>query len=148
MKDWTIRRRIWASFAVILALMMVMATVAYTRLARIEQLTTGIETEILPRLNVSNQIMVERMANYSLTQEYELEPDVSMAKFTKALKEFNDKVYHSPQDEMQPDWDFSGFVVLARFTLDVARDVANADRLPTWNPGDEFHGAREKRGVK
>ena len=78
MKDWTIRRRIWASFAVILALMMVMATVAYTRLARIEQLTTGIETEILPRLNVSNQIMVERMANYSLTQEYVLETDVSI----------------------------------------------------------------------
>jgi methyl-accepting chemotaxis protein WspA len=77
MKDWTIRRRIWASFAVILALMTVTATIAYTRLARIEQLTNGIETDILPRLNSSNQIMVERMANYSLTQEYVLETDVS-----------------------------------------------------------------------
>ena len=67
---------------------------------------------------------------------------------SKALKEFNDKAYHSPQDEMKPDWDFSGFVVLARFALDVARDVANADRLPTWNPGDEFRTAREKHGVK
>jgi Zn-dependent M28 family amino/carboxypeptidase len=67
---------------------------------------------------------------------------------SKALKEFNDKAYHSPQDEMKPDWDFSGFIVLARFTLDVARDVANADRLPTWNPGDEFRPAREKHGVK
>ena len=38
--------------------------------------------------------------------------------------------------------------VLARFALDVARDVANADRLPTWNPGDEFRPAREKSGVK
>jgi hypothetical protein len=66
----------------------------------------------------------------------------------KALKEFNDKVYHTPQDEMKPDWDFSGFVVLARFTLDVARAVANADRLPTWNTGDEFRPAREKQGVK
>ena len=65
-----------------------------------------------------------------------------------AMKEFNDKIYHSPQDEMKPDWDFSGFVVLARFALDVARDVANADRLPTWNPGDEFRPAREKQGVK
>jgi len=67
---------------------------------------------------------------------------------SKAYKEFNDTVYHSPQDEMKPDWDFSGFVVLARFTLDVARDVANADRLPTWNPGDEFRPARDKQGVK
>jgi Zn-dependent M28 family amino/carboxypeptidase len=66
----------------------------------------------------------------------------------KAYKEFNDKAYHSPQDELKPDWDFSGFVVLGRFTLDVARAVANADRLPTWNPGDEFRPAREKQGVK
>src|SRR5262249_7387371 len=64
---------------------------------------------------------------------------------SKAFKDFNDKVYHSPQDEMKPDWDFSGFVVLARFTLDVARAVANADRLPTWNPGDEFRPARDKQ---
>jgi Zn-dependent M28 family amino/carboxypeptidase len=66
----------------------------------------------------------------------------------RAYKEFNDKAYHSPQDEMKPDWDFSGFVVLARFTLDVAREVANADRLPTWNSGDEFRKAREKHGVQ
>lgn len=66
----------------------------------------------------------------------------------KALQEFNDQVYHSPQDELKPEWDFSGFVVLARFTLDVARAVANADRLPTWNPGDEFRPAREKSGVE
>jgi len=66
----------------------------------------------------------------------------------KAHNDFNDKAYHSPQDEMKPEWDFSGFVVLARFTLDLARDVANADRLPTWNPGDEFRPAREKSGVK
>ncbi|HEV3028212.1 MAG TPA: M20/M25/M40 family metallo-hydrolase, partial [Planctomycetota bacterium] len=66
----------------------------------------------------------------------------------KAMQEFNDKAYHSPQDEFKPEWDFSGFVVLARFALDVARDVANADRLPTWNPGDEFRPARDKLGLK
>ena len=61
----------------------------------------------------------------------------------KAMQEFNDKAYHSPQDEMHADWDFSGFAVLGGFALDVARDVANADRLPTWNPGDEFRPARK-----
>ncbi len=66
----------------------------------------------------------------------------------KALKEFNDKAYHSPQDEVQPDWDYTGFVVLAGFALDVARDAADADKLPTWNKGDEFLPAREKSGVK
>jgi Zn-dependent M28 family amino/carboxypeptidase len=67
---------------------------------------------------------------------------------SKAIQEFNDKAYHTPQDEMRADWDFSGFVVLARFALDVARAVANAEGLPTWNRGDEFRPAREKQGVK
>ena len=49
---------------------------------------------------------------------------------------------------MQADWDFAGFAVLAGFALDVARAAADADRLPTWNPGDEFRPAREKTGVK
>lgn len=66
----------------------------------------------------------------------------------KALQEFNDRAYHSPQDEMKPDWDFAGFVVLGQFALDVAREVADADRLPTWNPGDEFRAAREKSSMK
>jgi Zn-dependent M28 family amino/carboxypeptidase len=66
----------------------------------------------------------------------------------KAAQEFNDKAYHSPQDEFREDWDFSGFVVLGGFALDIARDAANADHLPTWNPGDEFRPAREKSGVK
>lgn len=66
----------------------------------------------------------------------------------RAMQAFNDTAYHTPQDEMRPDWDFSGFPVLARFAMDVARDVANAERLPTWNAGDEFRPAREKSGVK
>lgn len=67
---------------------------------------------------------------------------------TQAKQEFNDKAYHSPQDEPRPEWDYTGFAVLARFAIDVARDAANADGLPTWNPGDEFRPAREKSGVK
>ena len=65
-----------------------------------------------------------------------------------ALKEFNEKAYHSPQDEVKKDWDFAGFPVLGRFALDVARAVADAEGLPTWKPGDEFRPAREKSGVK
>jgi Zn-dependent M28 family amino/carboxypeptidase len=66
----------------------------------------------------------------------------------QAMQEFNDKVYHTPQDEFRPEWDFSGFEVLGRFALGVAREVADADRLPTWNPGDEFRPARERSGVR
>ena len=63
----------------------------------------------------------------------------------RALQEFNDKAYHSPQDEVQPDWDFAGFVVLAGFALDIARTVADADHLPAWNQDSEFHPDRAKR---
>jgi Zn-dependent M28 family amino/carboxypeptidase len=66
----------------------------------------------------------------------------------QAIQDFNDKRYHSPQDEVQPEWDYSGLVVLATFALDVARDVANADRLPSWNVGDEFHPAHKKGSSK
>src|SRR5262249_23706439 len=66
----------------------------------------------------------------------------------KKAQEVNDKVYHSPQDEVQPDWDLSRFLVLARFAIDLGGNVANAEKLPTGNPGDEFRPAREKSGVK
>jgi methyl-accepting chemotaxis protein WspA len=78
MKNLTIRRRIVASFAVILALMMVMAAVAYNRLVRIEQLTSTIELDTLPGLDYSQLIVVDRMANYSLTQQYVLQTDMAM----------------------------------------------------------------------
>jgi methyl-accepting chemotaxis protein WspA len=77
MKILTIRWRIVASFAVILALMMAMAGVAYTRLVRIEQLRSSIELDMLPGLDYSHLIVVDRMANYSLTQQYVLEADLA-----------------------------------------------------------------------
>jgi methyl-accepting chemotaxis protein WspA len=76
MKNLTIRLRIMASFAVILALMMVMSAVAYTRLVRIEQLTSSIELDTLPALDYTHLIVVDGIANYSLTQEYVLQNEL------------------------------------------------------------------------
>jgi methyl-accepting chemotaxis protein WspA len=84
MKSLTIRTRIVVSFAVVLALMAVMATFAYTRLQRIHQLTTLIEADILPGLASTDQILVERIANYSLTQEYVLQTDPAIKQRLKA----------------------------------------------------------------
>jgi methyl-accepting chemotaxis protein WspA len=78
MKNWTLRARIAVSFAVILALMMVMAAVAYSRLIRIEQLTSSMEEDILPGLKYSNQIVVDRIANYSLTEQFALHSDAAI----------------------------------------------------------------------
>jgi len=49
------------------------------------------------------------------------------------------------QTELKPEWDFSGFVVLAQFAFDIGLEVANNDQFTTWNTGDEFRPARDKQ---
>lgn len=62
----------------------------------------------------------------------------------KSRQGFNDRIYHSPQDEVQPDWDYTCLTVVGGFALEVALAVANADNLPTWLPDDEFRPARDR----
>lgn len=69
MRNWTIRQRILVSFAVILALMVVMGGVAYTRLALIEQKATTIQQDAIPGLDYSAQLMTALVTGFSLTQE-------------------------------------------------------------------------------
>jgi Zn-dependent M28 family amino/carboxypeptidase len=71
------------------------------------------------------------------------------ADFSKRLFEnFNTKIYHTPNDKYQEEWDFAGFPILIRFALEAAVEVANAPALPNWLPGDEFRAARQKSGVR
>jgi methyl-accepting chemotaxis protein WspA len=84
MKKWTIRGRIATSFAVILALMMVMATVAYTHLMRIEQLSGDIGSDSLPGLYYSSRILIDGLASYSTTEQYALQTDVTTKRKLKA----------------------------------------------------------------
>jgi Zn-dependent M28 family amino/carboxypeptidase len=62
----------------------------------------------------------------------------------KVFEEYNDKHYHQPSDEYHDDWDFAGMEEVAQFGFLIGTTVANQDRLPTWNAGDEFLPAREK----
>jgi len=62
----------------------------------------------------------------------------------KIFEEYNDKHYHQPSDEYHDDWDFSGMEQVAQFGLLIGTTVANEEKLPTWNKGDEFLSAREK----
>lgn len=56
----------------------------------------------------------------------------------KAFQEFNAKHYHQPSDEYHEDWDFSGLQQIARFGFTLGMEVANQQKLPGWQPGDEF----------
>ncbi len=63
----------------------------------------------------------------------------------KQMDDFIAKVYHTPNDVFRSEWDFAGYPVLMRFAFDIAIESANAKTLPTWNQGDEFRAAREKK---
>jgi methyl-accepting chemotaxis protein WspA len=80
MKNLTIRLRIVASFAVVLALMVVTAGVAYTRLLNIEEQATVIATEAVPGLTYTNQFVLQRRANYSLTEDFLRQTDPAARK--------------------------------------------------------------------
>jgi methyl-accepting chemotaxis protein WspA len=69
MKKWTIRQRLLGSFVVILALMMVMGGVAYTRLAIIEKGATSAATGSIPGLYASTEIASNLIMTYALTVE-------------------------------------------------------------------------------
>ncbi len=55
---------------------------------------------------------------------------------------FTDVNYHQPSDEYDPNWNFEGMVSDALLGFWTGLAIANADEMPTWNPGDEFEAAR------
>jgi hypothetical protein len=59
-------------------------------------------------------------------------------------EEWEAKDYHQPSDELTSDWNLSGAVDDVRLDFWLGLRVANADRMPEWNKGDEFEAARKK----
>lgn len=60
------------------------------------------------------------------------------------IEKWEATIYHQPSDEYREDWDLSGAVEDARLDFYLGVEVANADGMPIWNPGDEFEHARKK----
>jgi Zn-dependent M28 family amino/carboxypeptidase len=46
--------------------------------------------------------------------------------------------YHQPSDEYHADWNLSGMVQQAQFTLNLGYAVANAPKMQSWKAGDAF----------
>jgi Zn-dependent M28 family amino/carboxypeptidase len=57
-------------------------------------------------------------------------------------KDYEEKRYHRPDDEYDTSFDLSGSATAARIASYIGYQVAQADALPRWNPGDEFAAAR------
>lgn len=61
----------------------------------------------------------------------------------KMREQYTTEDYHKPSDEVKDYWDMGGAVEDARLCLLVGYRIANADEMPTWNPGSEFKAKRE-----
>jgi methyl-accepting chemotaxis protein WspA len=69
MKHWTFRTRILVSFAVMLILMVIMASVAYSRLIVIRQQVEEVQQDSLPGLYNAGALMTAWLNDYLITDE-------------------------------------------------------------------------------
>jgi len=68
-KNWTLRQRILASFAVIIAIMLLMVVVSYSRLLKIETSEASVREDALPGLYYSSMVRSAWVDTYLRTQE-------------------------------------------------------------------------------
>ena len=59
------------------------------------------------------------------------------------VNHYTDVNYHQPSDEYDDSWNFDGMIADAQLGFWTGLAIANADEMPTWNPGDEFEAARK-----
>jgi Zn-dependent M28 family amino/carboxypeptidase len=59
-------------------------------------------------------------------------------------KEWTEKDYHQPSDEVKDWWDLTGAAEDGKLLFAVGYRVANAERFPEWSAGNEFKAVREK----
>ncbi|MGN6619952.1 MAG: M28 family metallopeptidase, partial [Sphingomonas sp.] len=52
--------------------------------------------------------------------------------------------YHKPQDEYNPNWDWSGAVQDLTLYYQLGRELADGDQWPNWYQGTEFRAIRDK----
>ncbi|ATP48842.1 methyl-accepting chemotaxis protein [Pseudomonas sp. DCB_AW] len=69
MKNWTLRQRILASFAVIIAIMLLMIVAAYSRLVAIESAEEAVGTDSIPGVYYSSMIRSAWVDSYVTSQQ-------------------------------------------------------------------------------
>jgi Zn-dependent M28 family amino/carboxypeptidase len=61
-----------------------------------------------------------------------------------AAKDYEDNRYHSPKDEYNPNWDWTGVQQDVAAYYGVGRALADGSDWPNWVTGDEFRAIRDK----
>jgi Zn-dependent M28 family amino/carboxypeptidase len=60
------------------------------------------------------------------------------------IEQWELKKYHQPSDKLDGTWKFDGMIEDTRLDMLSAWLIAQADAMPSWNPGDEFEAARQR----
>jgi len=68
-KNWTLRQRILASFAVIIAIMLLMVVVSFSRLMKIDASADRVRTDAVPGVYFSSMIRGAWVDSFNLTQQ-------------------------------------------------------------------------------
>ncbi|MEO8019678.1 MAG: M28 family metallopeptidase [Pseudomonadota bacterium] len=62
----------------------------------------------------------------------------------KQQEAWEEHTYHQPSDQIDDTWVFDGMIENASVGFYAGWLIAQADAMPTWNPGDEFEATRKK----
>ncbi|MGH8349105.1 MAG: methyl-accepting chemotaxis protein [Pseudomonas sp.] len=158
MKNWTLRQRILASFAVIVAIMLLMVVVSYSRLLKIENSEASVREDALPGLYYSSMIRgawsdsyvrIQAMLGLEEGQSFTPEDAASFKGFAERLKEQMD-LYRATMGDEEDRVDFAAFEKLhedyQRILAAVielykrnqnaeAVNMFNSELTPTWAAG-------------
>ncbi|MFJ7797928.1 methyl-accepting chemotaxis protein [Pseudomonas sp. NPDC096950] len=158
MKNWTLRQRILASFAVIIAIMLLMVVVSYSRLLKIEESEQSVRDDALPGVYYSSTIRGAWVDSFLQTQEmlglkegqgisaedaaefksFEVRVQEAMASYRSTVTTEEDKVEFASFEKLHEQY---GTILAAVLDLHKHNQEAEAIKLfneqltPAWTAG-------------
>ncbi|MDZ5433712.1 methyl-accepting chemotaxis protein [Pseudomonas fluorescens] len=158
MKNWTLRQRILASFAVIIAIMLLMVVVSYSRLLKIETSEASVREDALPGVYYSSMIRgawsdsylrIQEMLGLKEGQGFSVEDEANFKGYAARLQEQighyretittdEDKVEYAAFENIHEEYNrlLAAVIELHKRNQEVeAIKMFNEQLTPTWTEG-------------
>lgn len=158
MKNWTLRQRILASFAVIIAIMLLMVVVSYSRLLKIEKSEASVREDALPGLYYSSMVRgawsdsyvrIQAMLGLEEGQSFTAEDAASFKGYAERLKEQmdlyrgtiadeEDRVEFAAFEKLHEDYHRILAAVIELYKRNQNAEAVNmfkGELTPTWTAG-------------
>ncbi|MFV0929609.1 methyl-accepting chemotaxis protein [Pseudomonas jessenii] len=158
MKNWTLRQRILASFAVIIAIMLLMVVVSYSRLLKIEKSEASVREDALPGLYYSSMVRgawsdsyvrIQAMLGLEEGQSFTAEDAASFKGYAERLKEQmelyrgtiadeEDRVEYAAFEKLHEDYHRILAAVIELYKRNQNAEAVNmfkGELTPTWTAG-------------